>query len=385
MNAKRRHSVRRRVHQVDDHGEPKAVRNYHGRTQAAATAAPAAGVRLLADNGERTEPMIRDRKRSVSAILPYRLRNTPQLGEVLPLLYLSGVPVNAFGAALKQLLAADVGLSPAMITGLIRKWQDDARAFQTRSLTDVDYVYVWVDEIYPKVLLRDDKSCLLVMIGVRSDGCKELVTLVDGFGESEESWTEVLRDCRRRGMTAPALAVGSGHLGFWEAARDVFPETSEQRCWFHQSANVLAALPRSTQPGAVKAMQNIYNAENQCDAIKAAESFVKQYEKKWPTAAAKIKDELDALLTFYDYPAEHWIHLRTTNPIESIFTTIRRRQSTIRELRPVPVGIAMVYKLVESAQYRWRAINAPHLATLLGTKSENGTRRRLRQARSTER
>lgn len=373
MNAKGRHSVRQRVHQVDDHGHRKTVRKSYDPTQAAATVADPAPIRLQADNGERTEPMTADRKRIVSAILPPRLRNSPQLGEVLPLLYLSGMPTSAFGPALEQLLGADVGLSAAMIVGLVRQWQDGAREFQTRSLADADFVYVWVDEIYPKVLLGDDKSCLLVMIGVRSDGCKELVTLVDGFGESEESWTELLRDCRRRGMTAPVLAVGAGHLGFWEAVRDAFPETNEQRCWFHQSANVLAALPKSTQPGAVKAMQKIYNAENQHHAVEAAESFANHYGTKWPTAAAKITDELEALLTFYDYPAEHWVHLRTTSPIESIFTTVRRRQFPIGERRPVPVGIAMAHKLVESTQYRWRAINAPHLATLLRTKSENGT------------
>lgn len=365
MNVTRGHPVRQRAHRVEDRSHRLAVRNCSEVTQAAAIATPAAPSRLQADYGERTGLMIGDRKRIVSAILPPRLRNAPQLGEVLPLLYLSGIPTSAFGPALRRLLGADMGLSPAMIIGLVRQWQDDAREFHTRSLAGVDYVYVWVDEINPKVRLEQYETCLLVIIGVRSDGRKELIALAGGLRGSQESWTDLLRNCRRRGMTAPLLAVGAGPLGFWKALRDVFPETNAQRCWFHQSADVLVALPRRSQPGAVKAMQDIYNAEDKQTAATAAESFANHYGAKWPVAAAKIADELDALLTFYDYPAEHWIHLRTTNPIESIFTTVRRRRSTMGESGSVPVGVAMAYKLVESAQYRWRAINAPHLTPLL--------------------
>lgn len=372
MDPAQGHTIAQRVHQDADRGR-MAGRNGYDATHATATVPAPALIHLRSDDGERTEPMIRYGKRTVSEILPSRLRNSPQLGEVLPLLYLSGMPTGAYGPALEQLLGADVGLAPAMITGLIRHWQNDARAFQARSLTDVDYVYVWVDEIYPKIRLEQDDTCLLVMIGVRSDGRKELITVAAGFGESPESWSGLLQDCRRRGMTAPMLAVGTGPLGFWEAARDLFPETQEQRCWCHQSARVLAALPKSAQPGAVKAMQDIYNAEDQRNAVTAAESFASRYETKWPTAVATITDELDALLTFYAYPVEHWVHLRTTNPIESIFTTVRRRQRIIEEPGSGQVGIAMAYKLVDSAQFRWRVINAPHLTPLLRTASQNRT------------
>jgi transposase-like protein len=183
-----------------------------------------------------------------------------------------------------------------------------------------------VDGIHLKVRLEADKVCLLVMIGVRADGTKELVALADGFRESSESWAGLLRDCKRRGMRAPVLAVGDGALGFWKALRDVFPETAEQRCWWHKIGNVLSALPKSAHPGAKRALAEIYNAENKHRAIAAAKTFADDYGVKWPKAAAKITDDLDVLLAFYDYPAEHWIHLRTTNPIESTFATVRLRQ-----------------------------------------------------------
>ena len=212
------------------------------------------------------------------------------------------------------------------ITRLTKDWQDEAAAFNTRSLAGTDYVYVWVDGIHVKVRLEQDKICLLVMIGVRADGHKELIALSDGFRESSESWADLLRDCKRRGMRAPVLAVGDGALGFWKAVRDVFPATTEQRCWFHKMGNVLAALPKSAHPNAKKALAEIHQAEDKDHAIAAAKAFVAEYGAKWPKAAAKITDDLDVLLAFFDYPAEHWVHLRTTNPIESTFATVRLRQ-----------------------------------------------------------
>src|SRR4051794_9387458 len=208
------------------------------------------------------------------------------------------------------------GLSAATITRLTSQWQDDARAFADRSLAGTDYVYLWVDGIHLKVRLEQDKVCLLVMIGVRADGRKELVALADGFRESSESWADLLRDGKRRGMAAPVLAVGDGALGFWKAVRDVFPETREQRCWWHKIGNVLNALPKSAQPAAKRALAEIYNAEDKTHATTAARVFAAEFGVKWPKAAAKITDDLDVLLAFYNYPAEHWIHLRTTtNPL----------------------------------------------------------------------
>ena len=235
-------------------------------------------------------------------------------------------------------------------------------------------MYVWVDGIHLKVRLTQDKVCLLVMIGVRADGTKELIALSDGHRESSESWADLLRDCKRRGMTAPVLAAGDGALGFWKAVREVFPETREQRCWFHKIANVLNALPKSAQPAAKAALAEIWQAEDREHAERAAAAFATEYGTKWPKAAAKITEDLDVLLTFYDYPAEHWVHLRTTNPIESTFATVRLRQRVTKGPGSRAAGIAMAFKLIESAQTRWRAVNAPHLVALVraGARFEKG-------------
>ena len=255
------------------------------------------------------------------------------------------------------------------------QWQDDATAFNKRSLAETDYVYCWVDGIHLKVRLDQDKVCLLVMIGVRGDGTKELIALADGFRESAESWADLLRDCKRRSMAAPVLAIGDGALGFWKAIREVFPDTREQRCWFHAGGNVLAALPKSAHPGAKAALAEIYNAEDKEHALTAAKAFTDLYGAKWPKAVAKIAEHLDVLLAFYDYPAEHWVHLRTTNPIESTFATVRLRQRVTKGPGSRAAGVAMAFKLIESAQRRWRAVNAPHLVALVraGAKFENGT------------
>ena len=265
-------------------------------------------------------------------------------------------------------------MSAATINRLTTQWQDEAQAFNTRSLAETDYVYCWVDGIHLKVRLEQDKVCLLVMIGVRADGTKELIALADGFRESTESLADLLRSCKRRGMRAPVLAVGDGALGFWKAVRDVFPETVEQRCWFHKMANVLNCLPKSAQPGAKAALSEIYNAEDREHAERAVKAFGADYGAKWPKAVAKITDDLDVLLAFYDYPAEHWVHLRTTNPIESTFATVRLRQRVTKGLGSRAAGVAMAFKLIESAQTRWRAVNAPHLVALVRASAtfENG-------------
>ncbi len=255
---------------------------------------------------------------------------------MLPLLYLHGMSSGDFVRALEQFLGSAAGLSATTITRLTTQWQDEAVAFNSRSLKDTDYVYCWVDGIHLKVRLEQDKVCLLVILGVRADGTKELVALADGFRESSESWADLLRSCKRRGMRAPVLAVGDGALGFWKAIREVFPDTKEQRCWFHAGGNVLAALPKSAHPGAKAALAEIFNAEDREHAAKAAKAFEDLYGAKWPKAVAKIMNHLDVLLAFYDYPAEHWIHLRTTNPIESTFATVRLRQRVTKGPAPGP-------------------------------------------------
>jgi len=270
-----------------------------------------------------------------------------------------------FAPALEQFLGTGAGLSAATVTRLTAQWQDEAKAFEKRDLSQVDFVYLWVDGIHLKVRLEQEKLCLLVMIGVRADGRKELVALTDGYRESTESWAGLLRDCKRRGMRAPVLAMGDGALGFWAALRDVFPETREQRCWFHKSANVLAALPKSAHPGAIKAMQQIYNAEDIDHARVAVKAFKNDYGTKFPKAVEKITSELDVLLEFYNYPADHWVHLRTTNPIESTFATVRHRTKVTKGPGSRGAGLAMAFKLIEAAQRRWRAVNSPHLVALV--------------------
>ena len=301
--------------EVDENGYRLVVRNgYHGAREVL-TAAGAVPVRAPRVNDQRVDPETGERQRFSSAILPAWARKSPQVAEVLPLLYLHGLSSSDFGPALEQFLGSSAGLSAATITRLTAQWQDDAEAFAKRSLKNTDYVYVWVDGIHLKVRLEQDKVCLLVMIGVRADGTKELVALADGFRESSQSWADLLRSCRRRGMTAPVLAVGDGALGFWKALREVFPATREQRCWFHVSSNVLAALPKSAHPGAKAALAEIYNAEDRDHALQAIKAFEADYGAKWPKAVAKITEHVDVLLAFYDYPAEHWVHLRTTNPM----------------------------------------------------------------------
>jgi putative transposase len=360
--------------ELDEQGHRLVVRNGHHQAREVTTAAGAVPVRAPRVNDRRTDEVTGERRRFSSAILPAWSRKSPRVAEVLPLLYLHGLSSSDFAPALEQFLGTDAGLSAATITRLTKDWQDEATAFNKRPLKDTDYVYIWVDGIHLKVRLEQDKVCLLVMIGVRADGTKELIALADGHRESTESWADLLRSCKRRGMRAPVLAVGDGALGFWTALRDTFPETREQRCWFHKIANVLNCLPKSAQPGAKAALAEIWNAEDRGHAEAAARAFAADYGTKWPKAVAKITEDLDVLLAFYDYPAEHWIHLRTTNPIESTFATVRLRQRVTKGPGSRAAGVAMAFKLIESAQARWRAVNAPHLVPLVraGARFEKG-------------
>jgi putative transposase len=360
--------------ELDAAGRRLVVRNGYHRPREVMTAAGAVPVRAPRVNDQRIDEATGERKRFCSAILPAWSRKSPRVAEVLPLLYLHGLSTSDFAPALEQFLGSGAGLSASAITRLTAQWQEDAAAFNRRSLAKTDYVYCWVDGIHLKVRLEQDKVCLLVMIGVRADGRKELIALADGFRESTESWADLLRSCKRRGMTAPVLAVGHGALGFWAALREVFPETREQRCWFHVQANVLNALPKSAQPGAKAALAEIFNAEDRRHALDAVKTFAADYGAKWPKAVAKITDNIEVLLEFYSYPAEHWVHLRTTNPIESTFATVRLRQRVTKGPGSRAAGVAMAFKLIESAQQRWPAVNAPHLVALVraGAQFHNG-------------
>ena len=351
--------------QLDENGHRLVVRNGYHQPREVLTAAGAVEVKAPRVNDRRVDPDSGQRQRFSSAILPAWARKSPQMSEVLPLLYLHGLSTSDFGPALEQFLGSGAGLSASTITRLTAQWQDEAAAFGRRDLSGTDYVYLWVDGIHLKVRLDQEKLCLLVMLGVRADGRKELVAITDGYRESTESWADLLRDCKRRGMTAPVLAVGDGALGFWKAVREVFPATKEQRCWFHKQANVLAALPKSAHPAALAAIKDIYNAEDIDKAQIAVKAFEVDFGAKYPKAVAKITDDLDTLLEFYKSPAEHWIHLRTTNPIESTFATVRLRTKVTKGPGSRAAGLAMAYKLIDAAQARWRSVNAPHLVALV--------------------
>jgi transposase-like protein len=360
--------------ELDENGRRLVVRNGYHAPREVLTSAGAVEVTAPRVNDKRIDPDTGERKRFSSAILPPWARKTPKITEVLPLLYLHGLSTGDFVPALGQFLGSAKGLSSAVITKLTEQWKTEQRTFAQRDLSDVDYVYLWADGIHVNVRLEEHKLCLLVMIGVRADGRKELVALADGYRESTESWADLLRDAGRRGMRAPVLAVGDGALGFWGALREVFPHTAEQRCWFHKIGNVLSALPKTAHPGAKKALAEIWNAEDKQLALNAAKAFDATYGAKFPKAVAKITDDVEELLAFFDYPAEHWVHLRTTNPIESTFATVRHRTKVTKGPGSRAAGLAMAFKLIESAQARWRAVNAPHLVALVraGTRFEAG-------------
>ena len=346
-------------------GRRLVVRNGYHQSREVLTSAGSVEVTVPRVNDKRADPATGERKRFASAILPPWARKTPKITEVLPLLYLHGLSSGDFVPALGQFLGSSAGLSGPVITRLTETWRAEQRAFAERDLSGVDYVYLWADGIHVNIRLEEHKLCLLVMIGVRADGRKELVALADGYRESAESWADLLRDCARRGMRAPVLAIGDGALGFWSAVREVFPQARAQRCWFHKIANVLGALPKSAHPGAKKALAEIWNAEDKDHARAAVKAFAAAYGAKFPKAAAKVTGDEDELLAFYDYPAEHWIHLRTTNPIESTFATVRLRTKVTKGHGSKAAGLAMAFKLIESAQRRWRMVNAPHLVALV--------------------
>jgi transposase-like protein len=294
------------------------------------------------------------------------MRQSPKVAEVLPILYLRGLSTGDFKEGLAALLGDDAaGLSPTAITRLTAAWQADYEAFQQRDLSDRDYIYVWADGVHFRIRLEDDRLCTLVLIGARPDGTKELIAVEDGYRESTESWAALLRDLKRRGMRAPVVAVGDGALGFWAALRDVWPETREQRCWVHRIANVLDKLPKRLQAKAKQALHEILYAETREGAREGIERFAQDYGAKYPKAVASLRKDEELLLTFFDFPAEHWQHLRTTNVIESPFATVRLRQRVTKGAGSRAKGLMMAFKLLEMSQKRWRRINGPQLVPLV--------------------
>jgi putative transposase len=358
----------------DEEGMRLVVRNGHAVARSLVTGAGPIEVRAPRVNDLPVDEVSGQRCRFRSSILPPWARKSPKVAEVLPLMYLHGMSSGDFVPALEEFFGSAAGLSASVITRLTTEWQTERDQFAHRSLKDVDYVYLWADGIHFNVRLEEARLCALVIVGVRADGTKELVSISDGHRESTESWADVLRGLKRRGMTTPVLAAGDGALGFWGALGEVFPDTIHQRCWVHKMANVMNALPKSAQPAARAALAEIRDAEDKDHAGKALDQFVKDYEVKWPKATEKMTKDRDALLAFFDFPAEHWIHLKTTNPIESTFATVRLRTKVTKGPGSRAAGLAMAYKLIEQAQTRWRAVNAPHLVALVraGVKFEKG-------------
>ena len=358
---------------TDDRGRQQVVRNGHHPTRTLVT-----GVGPV----EVTRPRVLDRRivgqdqdaqdvdaagrpvtRFSSKILPPYLRKTKAIDELIPWLYLKGVSTGGFAEALQALVGSQAaGLSATTITRLMTAWQDEHRRWSRRSLAGRQYVYLWADGIHFNIRLEEDRQCILVLMGATAEGRKELIAVVDGHRESEQSWYTLLLDCKQRGLTVdPKLATADGALGFWKALPQVWPTTRTQRCWVHKTANVLDKMAKKVQPGAKAKLHEIWMAPTRADAERAFDRFIALYEPKYPAAVACLKKDRVGLLAFYDFPAEHWIHLRTTNPIESTFATVRLRHRRTKGNGSRAACLAMVFKLCESAARKWRTLNGAKL------------------------
>ena len=298
-----------------------------------------------------------------SKILPPYLRKTKSLEDLIPWLYLKGISTGDFSEALAALVGPSAaGLSASTIVRLKSVWEEEFQQWNKRSLEGKKYVYVWADGVHFNIRLEEDRQCILVLMGATEDGRKELIAVADGYRESEQSWKSLLLDVKARGLVVdPKLATGDGALGFWKALPQVYPSTREQRCWVHKTANVLDKLPKRLQPEAKDKIHQIWMAPTKVDADKAFDLFVATYEAKYPKATECLSKDRDVLLTFYDFPAEHWIHLRTTNPIESTFATVRLRHRRTKGNGSRLACLTMVFKLMQSAEKRWRLLNGAKL------------------------
>ncbi len=356
--------IERHRDERDDEGHALVVRNGKAKarkvTYGAGTLrveAPRVNDKRVDDNG--------GRRRFSSAILPPYMRRSPKVNEVLPVLYLRGLSTGDFKPALSELLGEDAaGLSSTNIARLTQVWLEEYKQFRFRSLKDRDFIYVWADGVHFNVRLEDDRLCTLVMIGVRPDGSKELIAVEDGCRESAESWREVLRDLQRRGMQAPALAIGDGALGFWSAVRAVWPETRAQRDWCHKMGNVLDKLPKRLQPKAKSMLREIMYADDRAFADQRVDAFKTVFGGKHKRAVDCLEKNADEQFAFFDFPAQHWQHIRTSNPIESAFSTLRLRQRVTKGAGSRDKALTMAFRLLDMAQQRWRRITAAELLPL---------------------
>jgi putative transposase len=351
----------------DADGRHLVVRNGKAKLRMVTCGAGAIEVRAPRVNDRRLDAD-GQRQRFTSQILPPYMRRSPKVAEVLPVLYLRGLSTGDFQPALAALLGADAaGLSATNITRLTAVWETEYRQFRKRNMDKCNYVYVWADGIHFNVRLEDDRLCTLVLIGARPDGCKELIALEDGYRESSESWATLLRDLTQRGMQAPVVAVGDGALGFWAALREVWPKTREQRDWCHKIANVLDKLPKRLQPKAKRDLREIMYAETRSQAEQDMDRFLAEFAPKYDKAADCLAKDRAVLLTHFDFPAAHWKHLRTSNPIESVFATVRLRQRITKGAGTRTKALTMAFKLIEMAEARWRKLDAAHLLPLVRT------------------
>jgi len=367
----------------DEQGRRMIVRN--GTANEREISTPIGPIEVTVPRSKDLRKIPKEKKtRFSSSLLPPYLKRTRQLDELLPLLYLKGLSSGDFGEALEVLLGPKAkGVSAGTIARLKEKWISEMHDWKTRDLTGKDYVYFWADGVYFQVRMEESKACVLVILGVLADGTKELVAISDGYRESEESWREVLLDLKGRGLEKPPrLAVGDGALGFWKALTMVFGETKIQRCWVHKTTNILNKLPKGLHEKAKYYLQQIWMAETKAEALKAFAYFVELYKAKYPKAVQCLVKDKDDLLSFYDFPAEHWVHIRTTNPIESIFATVRLRTHKTKNCLKRDNMLSMVFKLTQSAQKRWRRINGHALLgeVITGVRFVDGVKKRREAA-----
>lgn len=370
----------------DEQGLALVVRNGKARARKLTLGVGTIEVRAPRINDRRVDED-GQRRRFTSEILPPYMRRSPKVAEVLPILYLRGLSTGDFRPALEGLLGKDAaGLSPTNITRLTAEWDAEYQLFRKSSLAEKDYVYVWVDGIHFNVRLEDDRLCTLVMIGARPDGTKELIAVEDGYRESTESWASLLRELKRRGMRAPLVAVGDGALGFWAAVAEVWPETRHARDWCHKLRNVLDKLPKRLQPRAKAQLREAMYADTREHAHEAIARFAEEYEAKYPKAVECLRADEEPLLVHFDFPAEHWKHLRTSNIIESPFATVRLRQRVTKGAGSRSKALLMAFKLLDMAQQRWRKLNGAELLPLVraGVRFVDGVRQE-REKKGTER
>ena len=349
--------IERHRSQVDGEGHRQVVRNgSHPRRE------------LISGLGKLAlrQPRVADRREGqhfTSAILPPYLRRTPSVDALIPALYLKGLSTSCFPEALAAILGENAGgLSAANVVRLKAIWEGEFTAWQKRDLTGKRYVYVWADGIYFNVRLAPERPCLLVLIGATAEGHKELIAVHDGQRESKLSWQTVLQDLKARGLREdPFLAIGDGNLGFWAALREECPTTQEQRCWVHKTANILDKLPKSLQPDAKSLLKQLYLSETKSTALNAYDQFINRYEPKYPAACECLAKDQQVLFTFYDFPAEHWRHIRTTNPIESTFSTVRHRTRQTKGCGSRLATLTMVFKLAREAEKRWQRLHGYRL------------------------